>query len=204
MSTPVYARACADDEEEAKLRKLCTARHAPVDWVVRATIVTMSQSGRSVPEIAVELGWDPRTVRMWIHRFNTEGVGGLGNRGGQGRKPRITQRQRTQIIALVATAPPGRLQHNWSEETLEPTDPDSTIAVWTLDGLAETAQQPGIQVARSQVRRILLAEGIRWRRVRSWAVSRDPEFVPKGQPSSSCTPTRPTTRPWSAPMSSAR
>lgn len=204
MSTPVYARACADDEEEAKLRKLSVARHAPADWVVRATIVTMSQSGQPAPEIAAELGWDPRTVRKWIHRFNTEGVGGLGNRDGQGRKPRITQRQRSQIIAVVATVPPGRLQHNWTEDTLEQADPDSTIAVWTLDGLTEAAQNIGIQIGRSQVRRILLAEGIRWRQVRSWAVSRDPEFVPKGQPSSSCIPTRLMTRPWSALTNSVR
>jgi transposase len=204
MPTAVYARACADDEEEAKLRRLSAARHAPVDWVVRATIVTMSQFGKSVPDIAVELGWDPRTVRTWIHRFNAEGIGGLGNRGGQGRKPRITQAQRSQIIALVATIPPGRLQHNWTYDTLEQADPDSTICVWTLDGLTEAAQDLGIQIGRSQVRRILVAEGLRWRRVRSWAVSRDPEFVPKERRSSSCTPTRPRMRPSCALMSSVR
>jgi len=37
----------------------------------------------------------------------------------------------------------------------------------------------GIEVGRSQVRRILLAEGVRWRRRRPWAESADPEFVPK-------------------------
>lgn len=42
MSTCVYARACADDDEKAKLRKLSVARRAPADWMVRATIVTMS------------------------------------------------------------------------------------------------------------------------------------------------------------------
>jgi transposase len=204
MSTCVYARACADDDEKAKLRKLSTARHAPADWIVRASIVTMSQSAMTVPQIAAEMGWDPRTVRLWIHRFNAEGVAGLGNRGGQGRKPRISQRERSQIIALVATVPPGRLCHNWTEDTLEQADPDSTIAVWTLDGLTEAAQGLGIRIGRSQVRRILLAEGIRWRRVRSWAVSHDPEFVPKGQKSWSCTPTHPMMPPWYAPMSSAR
>src|SRR5690349_19683337 len=148
MATAVYARACVDGEEEAKLRKLSMARHAPVDWVVRATIVAMSQSGTPVADIAAELGWDRRTVRMWIHRFNAEGVGGLGNRGGQGRKPRITQQQRSQIIALVATVPPGRLRHNWTQDTLEQADPDSTIAVWTLDGLVEAARKLGIQIGR--------------------------------------------------------
>lgn len=37
----------------------------------------------------------------------------------------------------------------------------------------------GIEVRRSQVRRILLREGVRWRNTRPWAESADPEFVPK-------------------------
>ena len=47
------------------------------------------------------------------------------------------------------------------------------------DALAEAANEMGIEVGRSQVRRILLAEGVRWRRTRPWAESPDPEFVPK-------------------------
>jgi hypothetical protein len=64
----------------------------------------------------------------------------------------------------------------------------STAAVWTLDALTEAANAQGITVRRSQVRRILLADGARWRQVRSWAVSKDPDFVPNRQPSSICTP----------------
>src|SRR5205085_283075 len=52
-------------------------------------------------------------------------------------------------------------------------------AVWTLDALTAAARAGGIDIARSQVRRILLAEGVRWRRPRSWAASADPEFAPK-------------------------
>ncbi|WP_433258815.1 hypothetical protein ACQPYK_16295 [Streptosporangium sp. CA-135522] len=41
---------------------------------------------------------------------------GLGDRPGPGRKPRITQEQRSQIIALVKTTPPGRLRWEpWGE-----------------------------------------------------------------------------------------
>jgi transposase len=52
-------------------------------------------------------------------------------------------------------------------------------AQWTLDALAAAAQAEGIQAGRSQVRRILQAEGVRWRTVRSWSRSGDPDFVPK-------------------------
>jgi hypothetical protein len=42
-------------------------------------------------------------------------------------------------------------------------DETSTAASWTLDALTETANAMGIIIGRSQVRRILLADGARWR-----------------------------------------
>ena len=42
--------------------------------------------------------------------------------------------------------------------------------MWALDALTEAADKLGIRVGRSQVRRILVADGARWRQVRSWAV----------------------------------
>jgi transposase len=50
---------------------------------------------------------------------------------------------------------------------------------WTLDSLTAAARDAGIDIRRSQIRRILRQEGVRWRRTRSWATSHDPEFVPK-------------------------
>ena len=55
---------------------------------------------------------------------------------------------------------------------------ETEAAYWTLDALAEAAREMGIRVGRSQVRRILLSEGVRWRNTRPWAHSSDPEFVP--------------------------
>jgi transposase len=77
------------------------------------------------------------------------------------------------------------------------TEDETEAAYWTLDTLAEAAQQMGIEVGRSQVRRILLAEGVRWRNTRPWAQSADPEFAPKGPRSSDSTPTRHRTPWWS-------
>ena len=101
---------------------------------------------------------------------------------------RITEYERGRIIQLARTEPPGRLQQG-GEGLLAPDQPEAP-AHWTLDTLAAAAQAEGIQVGRSQVRRILLAEGVRWRRTRSWATSTDPEFAPKGRRSSPATPAR--------------
>jgi transposase len=102
----------------------------------------------------------------------------------------------------VANPPPGRLVRDGAGEL---SAADATgAAVWTLDALTAAARAAGIDIARSQVRRILLAEGVRWRRPRSWATSPDPEFGPKERGSWTTTPTRRRTPRSSPPTSSAR
>jgi transposase len=204
MSRMVVARPAVDGDERARVEKLAVARHAPKDWVMRARIVVLSWQQLTVPEIAVRVGCHPRTVRSWLHRFNAGGLVGLGDRDRPGRPRRLTEQERSQIVALVRSVPPGRLRYDPAGEELVQADETSTAAVWTLDALTEAANAQGITVRRSQVRRILLADGARWRQVRSWAVSKDPDFVPKGQPSSTSTPVRPPRSRSSASTNSAR
>jgi transposase len=201
---PKYLRARPphDDSEAGKVRGLAGARHAPADWIERARIVALSWDGLAVPAIAAGVGCHENTVRRWLHRFNAAGLGGLGNRPGVGRKRRITEAERSAIIALACSAPPGRLARDAAGE-LSAGD-ERGPAQWTLDTLTQASREAGIQVGRSQVRRILLAEKVRWRRTRSWAASTDPEFAPKGPRSWSSTPPRRRAPPSSAPMSSAR
>ena len=185
----VRARPAVDDSEARKIRRLAGARHAPADWSERARIVVLSWDGLAVPAIAGQLGCHPNKVRRWLHRFNAAGVDGLGDRPGAGRGRRITEAERSAIIAMARSEPPGRLIRDADGE-LSAAREDGP-AQWTLDTLARAARDAGITVGRSQVRRILLAEKVRWRRTRSWAVSSDPEFALKGPRSWSSTPLRP-------------
>jgi transposase len=182
------ARAPEDAEEEGKIRKLAGSRHAPADWVFRARIISLSWQGLRTAEIAEELGCHPKTVRTRLHRFNSLGIDGLGDRPGAGRKPRLTELERSRIIALPRTEPPARLVRGGGGE-LEAFDEEREAHYWTLDALTVAARQRGIEVSRSQIRRILLREGVRWRNTRPWAESEDPEFAPKGPGSSASTPT---------------
>ncbi|MFE6334323.1 helix-turn-helix domain-containing protein [Streptomyces sp. NPDC057798] len=183
-------------------RRLSGARKAPVDLVLRARMVELSWSGQRVPAIADELWCSPKTVHRWLHRFNRLGLDGLEDLGGQGRKRRITEAERSRIIGLVKQSPPGRLtvQAGGEPAAAEEYGPPE----WTLDAPAAEARRLGIEIGRSQVRRILLAEGVRWRRTRSWTRSRDADFEGKGPGSSSSTPARPTARRSSALTSSDR
>ena len=196
------ARSPQDATEECQVRKLAASCHAPADWIRRAQMVVGSWAGWRTTEIAAGLGCHPQTVRERLTRCNAAGVDGLGDRPGGGRPRRLTEGERSRLIALVATAPPGKLVRQPHGE-LVAADEDEP-AQWSLDALADAAHQVGIQVERSQVRRILLAEGVRWRRPRSWATSTDPEFAPKGRGSSRSTPRRPRARRSSTWTSSGR
>jgi transposase len=174
MPALLHARPPTDPAEERRLRKLAAARHAPGSWIQRARIITGSWDGTSVAELARRLDCHPKTVSKWLHRFNTSGIDGLADLPRPGVPRRISEHQRGRIIALARSAPPGRL-HQGGEGLVAP---------------AQAAQAEGIAIGRSQVRRILLAERVRWRRTRSWATSTDPDFAPKGRRSSPATPAR--------------
>jgi transposase len=191
-----------DREEERPVWKLARSRHAPGDWIRRARMIARRWDGLRTTAVARELLCHPQTVRERLLRFNAEGLYGLGNRPGPGRQPRLTEAERSTIGGPVATEPPGRLITP-ADGSLVATDPKRE-AHWTLAALTATARERGIAVGRSQVRRILVREGARWRQPRSWATSTDPAFAPKGRPSSRSTRHRLRTPRSSVSTSAAR
>src|SRR6266567_7136734 len=176
MPKLLFARPPLDPKEEQQIRKLAGSRHAPADWITRAKMIVGSWEKMRTTAIAQELGCHPQTVRERIIRFNIEGLDGLGDRPGPGRKPRLTEQERGTIIALARSVPPGKLVQMGDE--LRAPEPEKEPQ-WSLDALTRAAQEQGIQVERSQIRRILLTEGVRWRTLHSWGESTDPDFVPK-------------------------
>jgi transposase len=140
-------------------------------------MVVESWAGKTPNEIASKLDCHPQTVRIHLARFNVQGVDGLGMRAGSGRKPRLTEQERSMILGLVKQPPPGRLEQ-YADGTLEAHDEQGS-AQWSLDALTQAAQEGGIRVKRSQIRRIYLREGKRWRRTYGWGTSDDKDACPK-------------------------
>jgi transposase len=149
--TPPRSVASAGSPPPATPRRVgCSApASSPLSW-----------DGAQVGQIAAQLGCHPRTVYRWLHRFNTGGIDVLGDLPRSGRPRRLGELDRGQVIALARSDPPGRLRRQ----------PDGTLGLdraeqadqptqWTLDALAAAAHAEGIAVGRSQVRRILQAEG---------------------------------------------
>lgn len=187
MPKLLFARPPLDAIEERQVRKLAGARHAPGDWIRRARMIALSWQGQRTTAIATALGCHPHTVRERLARFNAQGVDGLGDRPGAGRKPRLGERERSLIIALARSTPPGQAVRDRDELVAGAPDKE---AQWSLDALTTAARERGVIIARSQVCRILKKEGVRWRRTHTWATSEDPDFAPKGHGSSRSTPPR--------------
>jgi transposase len=204
MPKLLHARPPRDAVEERQVRKLAGSRHAPGDWMRRAQMIVRSWDGVRTTQIAAELHCHAATVREQITRFTAQGLEGLGDRPGGGRKPRLTEAERSAIIGLVASPPPGRLVTQADGSLAPARVAGGDESEWSLDALAAAAQAHGIPVARSQIRRILLRERVRWRRTPSWGTSTAQDFAPKGRRSSPAPPSRRKARRPSAWTNSGR
>jgi transposase len=154
------------DEEAQELHRLAHARTAPARTVERAQIVWRAHQGERVPAIARALGRSEATIRLWITRFNAQGLTGLADAPRIGRPPTYTAEERGEVVAASLTRP-GEL--------------GLPFGSWTLDRLAAYMNEVrNIPIKRSRIGEILQAEGLRWRTQETWFGERiDPEFATK-------------------------
>lgn len=81
-------RICLKPEEDRTLFELRTATTVPQRVKDRAEVVRLNAQGWYVEKIADYFHWNPQTVRQTIHRWETQGLGGLWEAGGRGGKAR--------------------------------------------------------------------------------------------------------------------
>ena len=143
--------------EEAELEKLVRAHSTPRQWALRARILLLAAAGISNSEIARRLETTRPTVLDWRKRFEAERFDGLTwVRPGRGRKPSISaEKVRSIVDATLHTKPLHATP--WSCRTM--------------------ARAQGVSAAT--VQRIWNAHGLQPQRVKTFKVSRDPEFVDK-------------------------
>jgi transposase len=170
--------------ERTKLEQIVRATTAPVRLVERARIILRSVAGLSVPVIAAQIAVSEETARHWIKRFNAAGLAGLDDAPRAGRPPIYTGDEQSRVIAKARSLPPTP-----EGAAVPPT------CHWTLDRLAEELNKDGVPIKRSQIRRLLRAEHIKWQKPRSWLESDDPEFAEKRGRSSGSTPIHQQTAP---------
>jgi len=115
----IRVRAMTSEEVET-IERLARSRTEPARAVERAKMIWLARRGKKAPTIAKELGVVPDTVRLWIRRFNADGVEGLRDRPRSGHPRTYTPEQVSAVIAAALSQP---------QELGQP------FASWTLDRL---------------------------------------------------------------------
>jgi transposase len=135
--TSVYANPACPAGDACDLLELL---HGPERIGLRLVMLLLSSQRWTPTAIADLLGCDQTTVRRWIHRYNTHGVSGLGDRPRSGRprlgSPHLGERIRRQL---------------------------STPKAWTIGRLWQALGRP--KLSRKTLHRRTL-EVARWRRPR--------------------------------------
>jgi len=158
------------NEERIQLEKLSRSATESHRLVGRARLILLAYQGVPVRHIASKLDRSVPAVYLRIRRFGEEGIAGLQDKPGKGRKPTYTEAECGQMIALART------------------DPDKlglSFGHWTLDRLVDYLHNNDqIGVSRAQLARTLQAEGLRWYQEKTYFTERpDPQFVEKRGPS---------------------
>jgi transposase len=153
-------------EERHTLEQLAHSRTSQARLVERAQLLLAVAEGRRPSQVAKDLGLSRPTVYTWIHRFDEQGLLGLGDRPRAGRPHTYTAEQRAEVIAAALTDPKGL---------------GLPFGCWTLDRLrAYLNEQKGIPIKRSRIGEVLVDEGLKWRHQETWFGERvDPEFAEK-------------------------
>ena len=133
----VYAKPSCPAADPCQVLRLL---HGPHRVGCRLVMILLSQQGQTATQIADLLGYDPSTVRRWIHRYQHHGTGGLADRARSGR-PRLGSRRLGQRIRRLLRQP----------------------KAWTIPRLWQAAGRPPISL-RTLHRRV--REVARWRRPR--------------------------------------
>jgi transposase len=165
------------EEEAREIARLTRSRTAPVRLVARARIIAQAQQGMRLPAVAAELGVSVRMVRLWVSRFNAQGLAGLADAPRSGRP---------------ATYPPEAVGELLAASLTKPDDLGLPFGSWTLDRLtAYLNESKGLPIKRSRIGEILRSEGLRWHQQETWFGERpDPAFAAKRGPSSRSPPPR--------------
>lgn len=144
-------------EQRTELERWARQRSLPARVVERARIVLQAAAGLENQQIAQRMGVTPKKVARWRKRFLQGGMAALEKDAPRpGRARTISDRRVKKVVEMTLRQKPANATH-WSTRTM--------------------AAAAGISEA--SVRRIWRAHGLKPHRVRTFKLSRDPEFREK-------------------------
>ena len=117
---------------------------------MRAFFILLSGEGKTVPVIAKQTGYTAQTVRVYIKKYQAEGINGLFHKSPPGR-PALKSNAIKQVLGdLLENAPS---VYGYQD------------AHWTTALLVDYFSVQGLAVSRKTIERALHAEGWRYKRL---------------------------------------
>ena len=154
MSRPVTKIKLNEEEKvelERRIRSVTTSKRDSL----RAEIVLARAERKSQEEVVKKAGVSHVCVSKWTRRFIENGIEGLRDAPGRGRKPSIPSEKIEQVIIRITRPPPGKTR-------------------WSVRSMAKE-----IGISRHSVHQIWKKNDLRPHRVRTFKISKDPDFEKK-------------------------
>ena len=153
----IAAAVALNPEQRQALERMARARSMPARLVERARIVLLAADGMENKQIARRMNLTEKKTARWRSRFLAGGIAALQKDAPRPGKPRtIAEQQVKWVVEMTLHQKPANATH-WSTRTM--------------------ARSAGISEA--SVRRIWHAHGLKPHLVRTFKLSRDPQFTEK-------------------------
>jgi len=164
MRTPIQLRTVT----KAEISELDRLYHQTKDVRLRTRtqmILLAAEAQLCAPQIAKVVRMSEQTVRIWLKRFNAEGVAGLYDEPRTGAPPQVTPAYTARLLEIVR---------------LRPRALEQPYSLWTLQRLADfLADELGLRFSIVTVARLLQTHGIVLSRPQHQVTSPDPEYLVK-------------------------
>lgn len=142
-------------EQECALRSAAKAPSTPQRVAQRCRVLLHRGAGCSQAEAGRREGLARNKVGLWERRFAAQGLAGLADQKGRGRKSWLDEEKKARVLTEVTRPPKGHTR-------------------WTVRGMARHA---GVSVGA--VHGLWRANDLKPHRTRTFKLSRDPQFEPK-------------------------
>jgi len=142
-------------DQRGELETWVRAATTPQRSVRRARIILACADGLSQAEAARQVGVRRRIVIKWCGRFRQQGLAGLADARGRGRKPSLPEDRRAIILTQATRPPAGKTRHS----------------------VRSMARRANVSVGT--VHALWRANDIKPHLTRTFKLSRDPQFEPR-------------------------
>lgn len=142
-------------EEEQELKRRINAPTSSKRDSERAEIILLRADGLKQEEVASHLGCSSVKVSKWTSRFRTDGLDGLLDKPGRGRKSSLDPSQVEAVVTRVNRPPESRER-------------------WSVRSMADE-----VGISHSSVQRIWKANDLKPHRTETFKISNDPNFEEK-------------------------